>query len=104
MQCNKILDIICTQIPQIKDSLDYYELSTPLSVRSLANYQSGELYGIDHTPERFHQRWLRPQTKIKNLFLTGQDVITVGVTSALFSGLLTASSIMKKNLLKKYCN
>ena len=88
-------------VPQAKDALDYYELSTPLSVKSMANYKKGELYGIDHTPGRFHQRWLRPRTDIKNLYLTGQDVLTVGVTSALFSGLLTASSILKKNLMNE---
>ena len=84
--------------------MDYHELSTPLSVKSLANYQKGELYGINHDPDRFHQRWLRPGTDIKNLYLTGQDVLTVGVTSALFSGLLTASAILNKNLMRKLMN
>ena len=67
----------------------------------MANYKKGELYGIDHTPDRFHQRWLKPKSEIKNLYLTGQDVLTVGVTSALFSGLLTASTILKKNLMSE---
>ena len=89
------------EIENIKGKVDFFELSTPLTTRDLANYSKGELYGIEHTPHRFHQRWLRPQTDIKNLYLTGQDVITVGVTSALFSGLLTASSVIKKNLLKE---
>ena len=80
--------------------MDYKELSTPLSVKSLANYPKGELYGIDHTPDRFHQKWLKPKSEIKNLYLTGQDVFTVGVTSALFSGLVTASAVLKKNLMK----
>jgi all-trans-retinol 13,14-reductase len=93
-----MLDVLYKHVPQVKDSLVYSELSTPLTVNSLANYQKGEMYGISHTPKRFRQKWLRPQTKIKNLYLTGQDVTTVGVTSALFSGLLTASAVMKKNL------
>ena len=76
----------------------------PLSVKSLANYQYGELYGINHDANRFHQKWLRASTDIKNLYLTGQDIVTVGVTSALFSGLLTASSIFKKNLMKELNN
>jgi all-trans-retinol 13,14-reductase len=66
----------------------------------MAHYPAGEMYGLDHTPQRFHQKWLRPQTNIKNLYLTGQDVTTVGLTSALFSGLLTASSLLGKNLMK----
>ena len=97
--CERILKTVFSHVPQIRSALVYKELSTPLSVKSMANYSKGELYGIDHTPCRFHQRWLKPKTEIKNLYLTGQDVITVGVTSALFSGLLTASSILKKNLM-----
>jgi all-trans-retinol 13,14-reductase len=96
----KILDVVYKHVPQAEGAMDYYELSTPLSVRNMANYPIGEMYGLDHTPERFHQKWLRPQTDIKNLYLTGQDVTTVGLTSALFSGLLTASSVLGKNLIK----
>ena len=97
----RILNTVYKYVPQSKETLAYKELSTPLSVRSLANYSHGELYGIDHTPSRFHQRWLRPKSEIKNLYLTGQDILSVGVTSAMFSGLVTASSILKKNLMKE---
>ncbi|MDP7272264.1 MAG: FAD-dependent oxidoreductase, partial [Candidatus Marinimicrobia bacterium] len=94
----RIMDVVHRHVPGIKDAIDYLELSTPLTVRDLANYQKGEMYGINHTPQRFRQRWLKPRTEIKNLFLTGQDVTTAGVTSALFSGLLTASTVLKKDL------
>ena len=59
------------------------------------------MYGIDHSPERFRQKWLQPRTDINGLYLTGQDILTVGLSSALFSGLITASTILKKNLLKE---
>ena len=97
----RILEKVYEHVPQAKGAMAYTELSTPLSVKSLANYPKGELYGIDHTPNRFHQKWLKPKSEIKNLYLTGQDVLTVGVTSALFSGLVTASAILKKNLMKE---
>ena len=100
MLCQRILDKVFKHVPEAKDALDYYELSTPLTVKSLANYPLGEMYGIDHTPKRFRQRWLRPRTEIKGLYLTGQDMLTVGVSSALFSGLVTVSSILDKNMLK----
>ena len=101
---DKILKKVYQHVPQSRMAMDYHELSTPLSVKSLANYQYGELYGINHDANRFHQKWLRARTDIKNLYLTGQDIVTVGVTSALFSGLLTASSILKKNLMKELNN
>ncbi len=93
-----IMSIVNKNVIGINNSIDHLELSTPLTVRDLANYQKGEMYGLNHDPQRFRQRILRPGTKIKNLFLTGQDITTVGVTSALFSGMLTASAIEKKNL------
>ena len=95
-----ILQKVFEYVPQVKGALDYYELSTPLTVKSLANYPSGEMYGIDPTPKRFKQRWLKPKTEIKGLYLTGQDVLTVGVSSALLSGLVTVSSILNRNMFK----
>jgi all-trans-retinol 13,14-reductase len=87
------------QLPGIVDQIDYYELSTPLSTRHFANYEQGELYGLDHSPARFLRRDLRPRTAIKGLLLTGQDVATCGVASALVSGYLSASVALGKNLL-----
>ncbi len=97
---NRLLEVVYKHVPSIKGKVDYFELSTPLSTRDLANYPKGEMYGIEHGPDRFKQKWLKPKTPIKNLYLTGQDVTTVGFTSALFSGLLTSSVILKKNLTK----
>lgn len=36
----------------------------------------GRRYGLDHSPERFLQRDLRPRTKINGLFLTSQAMKT----------------------------
>ncbi len=99
--CQRMFDQIFQTLPQLRGKIDYYELSTPLSTKSMMHYENGELYGLEHTPSRFRQRWLRPHTPIKGLFLTGQDITTVGVTGALFSGLLTCSSILNKNLYKE---
>jgi all-trans-retinol 13,14-reductase len=86
--------------PQVRAAIDYQEISTPLSTRHFANYQQGEVYGLAHTPERFEARWLRPRTPIRGLWLTGQDVATAGIASALAAGYLTASAMLGRNLLK----
>ena len=76
-------------------------MSSPLSTKQFTSYSSGEIYGVDHNIERFNQSFLRAHTPIKNLFLTGQDVVTVGIGGAIFSGLITASAILKKNLVNE---
>ena len=67
----------------------------------MANYTFGELYGIDHNPERFRNKWLKAKTPIKNLYLTGQDILTVGLAGALAAGVLTCSTLLKKNMFNK---
>ncbi|MBT8302282.1 MAG: FAD-dependent oxidoreductase, partial [Maribacter sp.] len=97
----RLLDVLYKQLPHLKGSVAYYELSSPLSTKHFVNYEQGEIYGIDHTPERFRQKFLRPRTPIKNFYLTGQDIVTAGVAGALFAGVLTSSVITKKNIIKK---
>ena len=96
----KIIDVIYKHLPHLKDKISYYELSTPLSTRDMAHYSKGELYGLNHTPSRFRQKWLKPKTPIKGLYLTGQDILTAGLAGALSAGALTTSVILKKNLFK----
>ncbi len=86
--------------PQIEGKIDMYELSTPLSTKKFCNYEKGEIYGLDHHPQRFEAQYLQPKTEIKNMYLTGQDIITVGIGGALMSGVVTASAVLGKNLIQ----
>ena len=97
----RLLQHLFKQLPQLKEKVELYEFSTPLTAKHFSNYKQGALYGIDHNPKRFRQNFLRPKTKIKNLYLTGQDIVTAGVGAALFSGLITASAITGKNFIQK---
>ena len=86
-------------VPALAGKIDYTELSTPLSTRHFMNYHRGEVYGLSATPERFRLRCLTPRTPIRNLYLTGQDVVTLGVAGALMSGAVTASALLRRNLI-----
>ncbi|ASK34892.1 FAD-dependent oxidoreductase [Alcanivorax sp. N3-2A] len=86
----RLLEKLFEKMPHLREHLDYYELSTPLSTAYFCRYPSGEIYGLNHDPARFEQRWLRPKTEIPGLYLTGQDILTCGVAGAMVAGLLTA--------------
>jgi all-trans-retinol 13,14-reductase len=88
-------------VPAIAGKIDYAELSTPLTTRHFMNYQQGEAYGLAATPERFRTRSLTPHTSIRNLYLTGQDVASLGVTGAMMGGVIAASAILRRNLVSK---
>jgi len=76
-------------------------LSTPLSTRNFVNYTQGEIYGLNHSLQRFENKQLRAITPLKNFYLTGQDIVTAGIGGALHSAFITASAMLKKNILKK---
>ena len=95
----QILEKLYLTLPQIKGHIEIAELSTPLSTKHFSNYNKGEIYGLEHTPQRFELKLLRPKTNYKNLYLAGQDIIAVGVCSALFSGVAAAMSILNRNLI-----
>lgn len=90
----RLLEHLYDKLPQLRGKIDYCELSTPLSTDFFCAYRSGEMYGLTHDPARFKQDWLRPKTRIPGLFLTGQDVLSCGVGSAMFAGFASALSVL----------
>ena len=93
---SRMTDAVLAKLPQLRGHLAYCDLGTPLSNNYYLGTQWGEAYGLSHTPARFAQEWLTPQTPLPNLYLTGQDIATDGVTGAVLSGLLTAGAIDKR--------
>ncbi len=91
---DRLMEHLYDKVPQVRGEVDYFEVSTPVSTNWFGGYRNGELYGLAHTPERMQQDWLRPQTRIPGLWLTGQDILTCGVTGAMMSGLLTTLSMV----------
>ena len=90
----RLMQHLYEKLPQLDGKVDYYEVSTPLSTDHFCAYQYGELYGLDHDPVRLQQNWLGPRTRFNGLWLTGQDVLTCGVTGAMMAGLLTTAAII----------
>ena len=95
---SRLLEILYRYVPSAKGRVIHTELSTPVTTRHFVNYGHGEAYGLAHTPERFRMRSLGPRTPIQGLFLTGQDIATVGVTGAAAGGILAASAVLRRNL------
>jgi all-trans-retinol 13,14-reductase len=52
----------------------------------------GAIYGIEPTPERYRNRYLRPRTPVQGLFLSGADMASVGVMGAFVGGVLGAAA------------
>ena len=88
------------RIPEIMKHLEFCELSTPLTAAHYARANQGAIYGLGATPQRFTCEELRVRTPIKNFYMGGVDVATLGVISGMTSGILAATAIDKRAYLR----
>lgn len=97
----RIWEQTCKLFPQVRDRVDFFDVGSPLSNRYYIAAPRGEIYGIDHHIDRFSPNAvmkLRPDTSIPGLYLTGQDILSCGFAGAMFSGVITASAVLNRNL------
>ena len=94
----RLLEVLYRFVPRAEGKVDHCELSTPISTRHFTGNEHGEIYGMAATPARLTDRQLRAQTPIPGLYLAGQDVGVLGVTGAMFGGLIAASAILGRDL------
>lgn len=89
-----LLDLVERDHPGFQELVEYSELGTPLTFEYFTAAPSGSIYGYPGTPEKYRNRWLGPETPIRNLYLTGSDVALLGIMGALMGGVITASRLI----------
>lgn len=98
---NYILEAVTEIYPKIKDRIEYVDAGTPITNQHYIAAPRGEIYGADHGIPRFSAELnatIRAQTPIKNLYLTGQDLMLCGFAGALTGALTCGSVILNRNL------
>jgi all-trans-retinol 13,14-reductase len=90
----KLLLALYRHYPQCEGKVDYVDIGTPLT--NLYYLGRPDSYGLEHTPGHYAGSLdkMRPQTAIPGLWVTGQDVGTVGIVGALNGGILTAHNVL----------
>ena len=90
---DRLLSQLLRHLPGLAPMVDFVELSTPLSTDNFCRPIKGSIYGIEPTPERYQCDALRAHTPIKNLYLSGSEVATVGVMGAMAGGMVAAMAV-----------
>ncbi|XP_056427175.1 all-trans-retinol 13,14-reductase-like [Hyla sarda] len=96
-----MLETTIQLFPQIKDKIDCYTSGSPLTNEHYLGAPRGEFYGAEHDIARMSPETalaIRPETPIKGLYLTGQDLLLCGFAGALNAAVICASEILGRNL------
>lgn len=97
---DRVMDQMKQHYPELMKLCTYVELSTPLSTVHYCQTPQGAIYGLEATPRRYQEKALRPKTPLKNFYISGGDVASLGVVGAMMGGVMTAAAIDKKVLSK----
>jgi all-trans-retinol 13,14-reductase len=89
-----LLDFVDRRYPGFKALVDYCEVSTPLTVETFTGHPQGSAYGVPATPQRFRLPYLNVVTPVRNLYLTGADVASLGIVGAMMGGVATSARLL----------
>lgn len=93
-KAEKLLSIVAQKFPEIAQNIETYCTSTPLTFRDYIGTNDGSAYGIIKDFNDPLKTRILPNTKIPNLFLTGQNVNLHGILGVSITALFTCGSIL----------
>ena len=88
------IDQIAEKFPDLKNSIEKYYTSTPLTFRDYVGARNGALYGVLRNCDEPRNSFISPKTRIRNLYLSGQNIILHGVLGVTIGSILTAGSML----------
>lgn len=89
-----LLNAVEKQFPGIRKHIAAWYTSTPLTWRDYTGTRAGSAYGILKDYNRPLESILMPRTKIRNLFLTGQNTNVHGILGVTISSVVTCAQLI----------
>jgi all-trans-retinol 13,14-reductase len=103
-KAEKMIELLEGAMPGIKHHIKSYTAATPLTLRDYTGTHRGSTYGIFRDFRSPNESLLFPHTKVKNLFLSGQNLSLHGMLGTTMGALLTCSEFYNLNDLLKEIN
>lgn len=95
----KIIHVLEKQFPDIRSKIKNVYSSTPLTFRDYIGDKTGALYGIAKDNKNPLKTSINSRTKIKNLSLTGQNIVLHGVLGVTIGAFVTCSEFVDRHQL-----
>jgi all-trans-retinol 13,14-reductase len=88
----KLLDKLDARWPGFRDLVEFYDVSTPLTMEYFQHNPRGAFYGTPCVPGRLGAPWCRAVTPVRNLYLSGSDAMSPGIVGAMMGGVAAMSA------------
>ncbi len=93
-KAEKLIDVMAIKFPNIRNCIQSYYTSSPLSYRDYMGTHDGSMYGIAKDYSDPMRTMISAKTKVPNLLLTGQNLNLHGVLGVTESALVTCSTVL----------
>ena len=101
-KAQKLIELASKQFPELKESIDSYYVSTPLTYLDYLGSPKGSMYGTLRDHKNPLGSYIHPRTKLGNLFFTGQNLNLHGILGVSLSAIITCGEFFgKDNILKE---
>lgn len=94
MKAEKLIDYLSEKFPDLKGSIEKVYTSTPLTFRDYVGARRGALYGVLRNNNEPQNSFISPKTRVKNLYMSGQNIILHGILGVTIGAVLTCGSIL----------
>lgn len=89
-----LIDRVSEEFPELKDAIEGYYTSTPLTYRDYTGTEGGSLYGVAKDVNCINECRVPHRTRIPNLLLTGQNINSHGMLGVLVGSIVTCSEFL----------
>ena len=101
---DKILDFMERLYPDFRNSIEFAFASTPLTIRDYYGNKEGSNYGFQKDSHNLMLSQMSVFTKVKNLYLTGQNVNIHGLCGVSLTAIETAEALVGQNVIVRKIN
>lgn len=100
----KVFDVMEKIYPDFRDCIEFSFASSPLTIRDFLGNKEGSIYGFQKDSHNLMLSQMAVATKVKNLFLTGQNVNIHGFCGVSLTAIETAEALVGHNEIVKKIN
>ena len=103
-KAERLLSIVERDFPGLRQQVEDYWTSTPLTYRDYTGTENGSMYGVVHDVQAGTGSRVSHRTRIPNLLLAGQNINSHGILGVLVGTLVVCGDLLGSQTIFKQIN